>query len=74
MSDPLSETTPRLALPYLMPAQAQKHGLAELTEHRENTGSKAKAAEDIPDAVRNLVGEKSRNDARLHQLVSRCYG
>lgn len=25
MSDPLSETTPRLALPYLMPAQAQKH-------------------------------------------------
>ncbi|MFV1462743.1 sulfotransferase family 2 domain-containing protein [Phaeobacter sp. JH57H2] len=53
----------------------RSHGLAaELAEHRENTGSKAKAAEEIPDAVRNIVGEKSRNDARLHQLVSRCYG
>ncbi|APG49353.1 Sulfotransferase family protein (plasmid) [Phaeobacter porticola] len=52
----------------------RSHGLAELTEHRENTGNQAKAAEDIPDAVRNIVGEKSRNDARLHQLARRCYG
>ncbi|OED47232.1 hypothetical protein AB838_16565 [Rhodobacteraceae bacterium (ex Bugula neritina AB1)] len=52
------------------------HGLeAELAEHRENTGGSrtAGAQDDIPDAVRNLVGEKSRNDLRLHQLALRCF-
>lgn len=51
----------------------RSHGLSELTEHRENTGRAPKAAEEIPDAVRNIVGEKSRNDTRLHQLLRRYY-
>lgn len=51
----------------------RSHGLPDLQEHRENTGSGPKAETEISDAVRNMVGEKSRNDARLHQLVMTCF-
>lgn len=54
----------------------RSHGLPKLVEHRENTASERprKEAAEIPDAVVNLVGEKSRNDQRLHDLLSRFYG
>ena len=51
----------------------RSHGFAELAEHRENTGYAHGGTEEIPDAVRNIIGEKSRNDTRLHQLLCRCY-
>ncbi len=52
------------------------HGLkGPLHEHHENAGTiPAPAAADVPPHVREMVEEKSRNDMRLHALVSGFYG
>lgn len=52
---------------------ALSHGLPSMTPERRNVASRATAADAIPAEIREIMAERSANDARLHALLTSCY-
>lgn len=50
---------------------SRSHGLRKMTEHSQNVGVKTSA--EVPSHIRELVLNRSANDARLHQLLLSYY-
>ncbi len=52
---------------------ARSHGLASLTERRENTGTVHARTPQVSDEVRRIIKNRSHNDLRFHALVKTLF-